>query len=69
MDLVEIWHRDGPRGGKVLGVGFAQYLTHPTLGPGCIKGVCGASGASTVHFGEIFIKQIQIRIMLISQCN
>ena len=29
----------------------------PIPGYGCIKGVRGASGASTVHFGENFIKQ------------
>ena len=29
----------------------------PTPGMGCIKGVLGASVASTLHFGKNFIKQ------------
>ena len=29
----------------------------PPLGTGCVKGVLGASGASTVHFGKNFIIQ------------
>ena len=29
----------------------------PPLGMGCIKGVLGASGASAMHFGRVFIKQ------------
>ena len=43
----EIWHGGGPCGGKVL----------PPSGPGCIKGVQGASGASRVHFCKNFKKQ------------
>ena len=43
-------------GGKVLGVGGFDPVPHPP-GTGCIKGVWGASGASTVRFGENFIKQ------------
>ena len=42
-------------GGKVLGEVSTRY-PHP-LGMGCVKGVWGASGASTVRFGENFIKQ------------
>ena len=42
-------------GGKVLG-GVSTRYPHPP-GTGCVKGVWGASGASTVHFGENFIKQ------------
>ena len=53
-DRDEIWHGGGPRGGKVLG-GFQPGT--PPLGTGCVKGIQGASGASTVHFGENFIKQ------------
>ena len=41
-------------GGKVLG-GSTQYPHTP--GTGCVKEVRGASGASTVHFGENFIQQ------------
>ena len=53
-DRDEIWHGGGPRGGWFLG-----FLTrYPTpLGTGCIKGMRGASGASTMCFGENFIKQ------------
>ena len=29
----------------------------PPLGTGCLKGVQGASGASTMHFGKNFMKQ------------
>ena len=43
-------------GGKVLW-GFRPGTPTPTLGMGCVKGVRGASGASTVCFGENFIKQ------------
>ena len=43
------------KGGKVLR-GFRPGTPTP-LGTGCVKGVWGASGASTVHFGENFIKQ------------
>ena len=39
-------------GGKVLG----YPVPHP-LGTGCVKGVQGASGASTRRFGKNFIKQ------------
>ena len=53
-DQEEIWHRGGPQGGRFL-VFLTQY-PHP-LGMGCIKGVRGASGASTMRFGESFIKQ------------
>ena len=42
-------------GGKVLG-GVSTRYPHPP-GTGCVKGVRGASGASTVRFGENFIKQ------------
>ena len=35
---------------------MAQLTTVPP-GTGCVKGVRGASGASTVRFGENFIKQ------------
>ena len=42
-------------GGKVLGGVSTRYL-HPP-GTGCVKGVRGASGASTVRFGKNFIKQ------------
>ena len=39
-------------GGKVLGVFFlTQYPTPP--GTGCVKGVRGASGASTVHTPDL----------------
>ena len=41
--------------GKVLG-GVSTRYPHPP-GMGCVKGVRGASGASTVHFGKNFIKQ------------
>ena len=54
-DRDEIWHRGGPRGGKVLGGVSTRYPPPP--GMGCVKGVRGASGASTVRFGENFIKQ------------
>ena len=36
--------------------GVSAWYPHPPH-TGCIKGVRGASGASTVHFGENFIKQ------------
>ena len=40
------------------GEGSWVFFTPPhPLGTGCIKGVQGASGASTMHFGENFIKQ------------
>ena len=42
-------------GWKVLGVVSTRYPHLP--GMGCVKGEWGASGASTVHFGENFIKQ------------
>ena len=42
-------------GGKVLG-GVSTRYPHPP-GTGCVKGVRGASGASTVCFGKNFIKQ------------
>ena len=42
-------------GGKVLG-GFRPGTPTPP-GTGCVKGVRGASGASTVCFGKNFIKQ------------
>ena len=42
-------------GGKVLGGGF-DPVPPPTPDTGCVKGVRGASGASTVRFGENFIK-------------
>ena len=54
-DQDEIWHRGGPRGGRFLG-GF-DPVTPPPPGMGCVKGVWGASGASTMHFGENLIKQ------------
>ena len=41
--------------GKVLG-GVSTRYPHPP-GTGCVKGVRGASGASTVRFGKNFIKQ------------
>ena len=43
------------QGGKVLG-GVSTRYPHPP-GTGCVKGVWGASGASTVRFGKNFIKQ------------
>ena len=43
-------------GGKVLR-GVSTRYPHPP-GMGCIKGVWGASGASTVRFDENFIKQM-----------
>ena len=43
------------KGGKVLGGVSAQY-PHPP-GTGCVKGVRGASGASTVRFGGNFINK------------
>ena len=45
-DRDEIWHRGGPGGGGRFD------LVPPPPGTGCVKGVWGASGASTVHFGE-----------------
>ena len=42
-------------GGRFLGVFRPGTPTPP--GTGCVKGVQGASGASTVRFGENFIKQ------------
>ena len=38
------------------GSGGSTQYPHP-LGMGCVKGVRGASGASTMHFGKNFIKQ------------
>ena len=55
MDRDEIWHGGGPRGGKVLG-GVSTRYPHPP-GTGCVKGVRGASGASTMRFGENFINK------------
>ena len=43
-------------GGKVLGGGGQPSTPHPQ-GMGCVKGVWGASGASTMSFGKNFIKQ------------
>ena len=43
-------------GGRFLGFFYPVPHPHP-LGTGCVKGVRGASGASTVRFGENFIKQ------------
>ena len=43
-------------GGKVLG-GVSTRYPPPPPGTGCVKGVRGASGASTVRFGKNFIKQ------------
>ena len=54
-DRDEIWHRGGPRGGEGSW-GVSTWYPHPQ-GTGCIMGVWGASGASTLHFGENFIKQ------------
>ena len=42
-------------GGKVLG-GVSTRYPHPP-GMGCVKGVRGASGASTARFGKNYIKQ------------
>ena len=42
-------------GGRFLG-GFQPGTPIPP-GTGCVKGVWGASGASTMRFGENFIKQ------------
>ena len=42
-------------GGRYGGV--TRYPTPHPLGTGCIKGVWGASGASTMRFGKNFIKQ------------
>ena len=39
-------------GTEVVLEGGRFNLVPPTPGTGCIKGVCGASGASTVRFGE-----------------
>ena len=44
------------KGGTVLGGGGLTRYPTP-LGTGCIKGVQGASGASTWRFGKNFIKQ------------
>ena len=52
MDWDEIWH-----GGSPQGVGGFRPSTPTAAGMGCIKGVWGASGASTMRFGENFIKQ------------
>ena len=52
----EIWHGGGPRLGKVLGGGGLTWYPN-LLGMGCVKGVQGASGASTMCFGENFLKQ------------
>ena len=53
MDWDKILHRGGPQGGE----GSWFFLTQYPPGMGCVKGVQGASGASTVRFGENFIKQ------------
>ena len=55
-DRDEIWHGGGPRGGEGSWGGF-NPVPPPPPGTGCVKGVRGASGASTVRFGENFIKQ------------
>ena len=54
MDRDEIWHGGGPWGGKVRGF---RPSTPTPLGTGCIKGVWGASVASTMRFVKNFIKQ------------
>ena len=41
--------------GRFLG-GFQLATPYPGS-MGCVKGVRGASGASTMHFGKNFIKQ------------
>ena len=51
MDLVVL------EGGKVLGGGGFDMVLHHPPGMGCVKGVWGAAGASTVHFGANLIKQ------------
>ena len=43
-------------GGRFLGFFYPVPHPHP-LGTGCVKGVRGASGASTMRFGENCIKQ------------
>ena len=54
-DRDEIWHRGGPRGGEGSWGGFDPVPPPP--GYGVRKGGTGCSGASTVRFGENFIKQ------------
>ena len=54
-DQDEIWHGGGPRGGEGSWVFLTRYPPPP--GMGCVKGVQGASAASTVRFGKNFIKQ------------
>ena len=54
-DPDEIWHGGGPRGGEGSWGGFGQVPPPP--GYGVRKGGAGASGASTVRFGENFMKQ------------
>ena len=51
MDRDEIWHGGGPRGGEGSWGGFRPGTPTPP-GTGCVKGVWGASGASTVRFGR-----------------
>ena len=55
MDWDEILHGGGTQGGGRFLVFF--YPVPPPPGMGCIKGVQGASGASTVRFDESFIIQ------------
>ena len=46
------------RGGRFLGWGgFFDPVPPPPSGTGCVKGILGASGASTVRFGKNFKKQ------------
>ena len=46
------------KGGKVLGGGGGGVTRYPDPpGMGCINGIWGASGASSVRFGKHFIKQ------------
>ena len=56
MDRDEIWHRGSPRWGEGSWGGGQPSTPHPQ-GMGCVKGVWGASGASTMSFGKNFIKQ------------